>query len=67
VIVCDAKFYTNEIPEKVVEKTLDDMRLRNTPYGILICSCETKSSEFDRVMAQKNSHLLLIKLKLGNS
>ena len=38
VIVCDAKYYTNEVPEKVILKTLDDMRLRGTPYGILICS-----------------------------
>jgi hypothetical protein len=67
VIVCDAKFYTNEIPEKIIAKTLDDMRLRNTTFGILICSQETKSQEFDRMMAEKHSFLSLIKLNKGDS
>jgi hypothetical protein len=38
VIVCDAKFYSSDIPEKVILKTLDDMSLRSTEHGLLICS-----------------------------
>lgn len=37
-IVVDAKLYTTDVPTKVIEKTLDDMNLRKTPYGLLICS-----------------------------
>jgi len=44
-IVCDAKYYTSEIPDKIIDKTLDDMRLRNTNYGILICSEDTKTDK----------------------
>ena len=43
IIVCDAKFYTNEIPEKVILKTIDDMRLRDTTHGLLICSQDTRT------------------------
>jgi len=51
VIVCDAKYYTNEVPEKVILKTLDDMRLRGTPYGILICSENARSQEYRKLVA----------------
>jgi hypothetical protein len=60
-IVIDAKFYTNEIPEKVIEKTLDDMALRKTNYGILICSEKAKHTEFDNMKGKKGLRLLVLK------
>ena len=66
VIVCDAKYYTNEVPEKVILKTLDDMRLRNTPYGILICSQNARTQEYRSLVAQnKCKNLELVKLRPG--
>jgi hypothetical protein len=37
-IVFDTKYYTTEITKKVILKILDDMRLRNTHFGVLILS-----------------------------
>jgi hypothetical protein len=51
-IICDAKLYTNDLPEKVILKTLDDMKLRDTTFGILICSKDTKTTTFDKMMRQ---------------
>lgn len=62
-IVIDAKFYSNEIPVKVIEKTLDDMRLRSTRHGILICSELTGRQEFDSIKQSKIKGLKLIKLQ----
>jgi len=45
-VVCDAKHYTSELGKSTIQKTLDDMRLRETEYGILICSEDTKMCEF---------------------
>lgn len=37
-IVVDAKFYTTEVSSDTIKKTLNDMELRGTPFGILVCS-----------------------------
>ena len=50
-IVCDAKYYTNEVPEKVILKTVDDMRLRDTAHGILICSQSARTQEYKQLVA----------------
>ena len=37
-IVIDAKHYVSEISKDTIKKTLDDMVLRDTPFGLLVCS-----------------------------
>lgn len=37
-IIVDAKFYQTEISSATIRKSLDDMALRDTPYGLLVCS-----------------------------
>ena len=62
--MCDAKLYTSDLPEKVILKTLDDMQLRNTQYGLLICSQDTKTGSFDLMYRQQKTKCLkLLKLR----
>ena len=37
-IVIDAKHYTTDVSAGTIRKTLDDMALRDTPFGLLVCS-----------------------------
>ena len=46
-IVCDAKFYTSDLSEKTISKTVDDMKLRGTNLGLLVCSQDTKLHTYD--------------------
>lgn len=66
-IVVDAKFYSDNIPKEVIEKTLDDMNLRKTDYGILICSENTKRTLFDNIPDKKGLKLLILKPSEGEN
>jgi hypothetical protein len=44
-LVADAKYYKHsDLGKATIDKTRDDMKLRNTPLGIIVCSDETKIS-----------------------
>jgi hypothetical protein len=63
-IVIDAKYYTSQLAQSTIDKTVDDMNLRcdkeHEAYGLLICSQSTKLDEFK---ATKQHHKLsLVKL-----
>jgi len=61
----DAKYYNSELPMKEIKKTLDDMALRETSNGILICSEKTGLNQISkRKTALKD--VKIIKLKPGN-
>jgi hypothetical protein len=49
--VFDAKYYNSELSIGTVEKTLDDMKLRGTKYGIVICSEDAKTTVVDQVIS----------------
>jgi hypothetical protein len=46
----DAKYYNSELSIGTVEKTLDDMVLRKSKYGIVICSEDAKTTIVDQVI-----------------
>ena len=62
-IVCDAKFYTNDLPERIILKTIDDMQLRDTEFGLLICSSQTKTKSYTEMPIEKRKNLKLVKLR----
>ena len=61
-IVFDAKYYDSELPRNVILKTLDDMRLRKTEYGVLVCSAATRHYELDAMSVKEKKQLCLLKL-----
>ena len=64
--MCDAKFYTSDLSEKTISKTVDDMKLRGTNLGLLVCSQDTKLHTYDQMY--KESRVLNLKaLKLRPS
>ena len=48
-IVIDAKYYSSDISTETIRKTLDDMALRNTPYGLLVCSEQAGFAKFEQM------------------
>lgn len=48
-IVIDAKYYKSELSQGTIEKTVDDMKLRRTNWGLLVCSDETKTTIFEEL------------------
>jgi hypothetical protein len=62
--VVDAKFYTSQLSQLTIEKTVDDLNLRCDDafkaYGLLVCSDETKLDEYKS--QTQSSKLYLIKL-----
>lgn len=65
-IVIDAKFYQNTLTWDTIQKTLEDMKLRNA-FGIIICSADTKISgglKFE--MQNVQQHVRILKLKTGS-
>ena len=48
-IVVDAKYYQTEIATSTIRKTLDDMLLRETPYGLLVCSERSGLATFNQM------------------
>lgn len=61
-IVIDSKYYSNELSLKTIEKTLDDMKLRNA-YGLIICSEETLITKTLSLNLQTIKNLAIVKLK----
>jgi len=49
--ILDAKYYNSELSISTVEKTLDDMKLRGTKYGIIICSEDAKTTIVDQAIS----------------
>ena len=48
-VIADAKYYSSELSLGTIIKTLDDMALRNTSYGLLVCSENTKCTAYDQL------------------
>lgn len=63
-VVCDAKYYTSQLSQGTVDKTVDDLYLRcddvYEAYGLLICSENTKLNEYES--QPQDQKLFLIKL-----
>jgi hypothetical protein len=49
--ILDAKYYHTELSLDTIEKTLDDMQLRETSHGIVICSEDAKTSLVETLMS----------------
>jgi len=76
--ILDAKYYNSELSLATIEKTLDDMVLRGTSHGIVVCSEDAKSTliesmitqsgKFSQLSEQKTTlkDVRIIKLKAGN-
>ena len=63
-IVLDAKFYTTQLAQSTIDKTVDDMRLRCDDefqaFSILICSQQTKLNEYYSQKQADGLHLVTL-------